>query len=85
MRVAQHHRAERLGIERKRAPVARFFRGTALNQPAVDQQLLAADADAVARAGDLLRRAVECDVQFASPIQRTSASRRSIVCCAWAR
>lgn len=43
MGVAQYDRVDGLRIKRKRAPVARLFRRTALDQAAVEQQLLAAD------------------------------------------
>ena len=75
VRVAQHHRVDRCGIERKRLPIADVGLIAALDQPAVEQQRAAANGEDVAGTGDFTGRAVELQVHRANRLRRFAARR----------
>jgi hypothetical protein len=58
VRVAQHHRIDRCGIERKRLAIADVGLIAALDQPAVEQQRAATNDEYVAGTGDFTGCAV---------------------------
>ena len=75
VRVAQHHRVDRFGSERKRLAIADVGLIAALDQPAVEQQRAAANGEDVAGTGDFTGRAVELQVHRANRLRRFAARR----------
>lgn len=67
VRVAQHHRVERGGVERERLGVARLRLTATLDQPAVEQDALASGLDEMHGTRDLARRTVEMDLHGTWP------------------